>query len=275
MKNFGIVTNRTKDPEDRITKRICAYLEGKGAFCSVAEGAGEIPENCDCILVLGGDGTMLRAARETAHRKIPLLGVNLGTLGYLAEVEMVALEEALDKLLEDQYETEERMMLQGRIRTAEGERDIPAALNDISITRCGTLQIIKLKIYVNGLFLCEWKADGIVISTPTGSTGYNMSAGGPLVEPGAALILLTPVCAHTLNARSIVLRAEDEVEIEVASGRGGSRLRVEANSDGSDTVQMETGDRIRICKSKNTTAIAKLSRVSFLETLHAKMSDGK
>lgn len=275
MKNFGIVTNRTKDPESGVTHRICHYLEEKGAFYSVADGAGEIPEDTECILVLGGDGTMLRAARETAGRKIPLLGVNLGTLGYLTEVETGALEEALDKLLHDEYETEERMMLQGRVMSAKGEQDIPAALNDISITRCGSLQIIKLKIYVNQKFLCEWKADGIVISTPTGSTGYNMSAGGPLVEPGAQLILLTPVCAHTLNARSIVLRAEDQIEIEVASGRDGNSLTVEANSDGSDTVRMETGDRIRIRRSENTTAIAKLSKVSFLETLHNKMSDEK
>ena len=176
-------------------------------------------------------------------------------------------------LLIDDYVLDERIMLQGRIVTKEGIKDISPALNDISITRCGSLQIIALKIYVNGQFLCRWNADGIIISTPTGSTGYNMSAGGPIVEPGANLILLTPICAHTLNARSIILRAEDIVEIEIDSGHNGRLLQVEANSDGNERISMETGDKIFISKADNTTKIIKLSKVSFLEILNKKMGD--
>ena len=127
------------------------------------------------------------------------------------------------------------------------------------------------KISVNGQILCQWNADGIIISTPTGSTGYNMSAGGPIVEPGANLIVLTPICAHTLNARSIILKAEDSVEIEIDSGHNGSILQVEANSDGSERISMETGDKIFISKAESTTGIIKLSKVSFLEILHKKM----
>ena len=121
--------------------------------------------------------------------------------------------------------------------------------------------------------MCKWNADGIIISTPTGSTGYNMSAGGPIVEPGANLIVLTPICAHTLNARSIILKAEDSVEIEVSSGHNGSVLQVEANSDGSERISMKTGDKIFISQAKNTTKIIKLSKVSFLEILNKKMGD--
>ncbi|MBQ9990757.1 MAG: NAD(+)/NADH kinase [Lachnospiraceae bacterium] len=275
MKKFGIVTNEMKDPGFRVTDRIKAYLEKRGADCEVAPGAAEISAGAECILVLGGDGTMLQAAKETAGRNIPLLGINLGSLGYLAEVEVASLEDALDKLLAGNYETEEAMMVYGIIRYQDHSVETSPALNDISITRCGTLQIIKLNIFVNGKFLCQWKADGIILSTPTGSTGYNMSAGGPLVVPGADLLLLTPICAHTLSARSIVLRGDDEVEVEVAHGRADTSLTVEANSDGSEKFMMKTGDRIRISKAKETTTVIKLNRVGFLEMLHKKMSDEK
>ena len=273
MKKIGIVINEGKDPDFVIANRICHYLEERGASCIMANTAGEIKEEVECMLILGGDGTMLQAARENVGKGIPLLGVNLGTLGYLTEVETHNMEEAWDKLLNDEYEIEERMMLCGEIKGKNRNEMISPALNDISITRCGSLQIIKLKIYVNGEFLCEWNADGIIISTPTGATGYNMSAGGPLVEPSAWLIVLTPICAHTLNARSIILRAEDVVEIEIPSARAGKKQFVEANLDGSKRTDMETGDRIYISKAENTTKIIKLSKVSFLEMLHKKMGD--
>ena len=275
MKKFGIVINETKDPGMEITNRISSYLGSHGASCVALKDANELNEEVECMLVLGGDGTMLQAAGGIAGKEIPLIGVNLGTLGYLSEVETDNLEEALDQLLGDEYELEERMMLQGSIQGSNKALVLSSALNDISITRCGSLQIISLKISVNGQFLCRWNADGIIISTPTGSTGYNMSAGGPIVEPGANLILLTPICAHTLNARSIILKADDFVEIEIDSGHNGSILQVEANSDGNEQIAMETGDKIFISKAQNTTKIVKLSKVSFLEILHKKMGDYK
>lgn len=271
MKYFGIVINETKDPDMAVTKRIRTYLESRGADCAAVKNAQELDDRVECVLVLGGDGTMLQAAGGVAGKNIPMIGVNLGTLGFLAEIELENLEEALEQLLVDDYAFDERIMLKGHIEGAEGIRELSPALNDISITRCGSLQIIALKIFVNGQFLCRWNADGIIISTPTGSTGYNMSAGGPIVEPGANLIVLTPICAHTLNARSIVLKAEDFVEIEIDNGHNGAILQVEANSDGSERISMETGDKIFISKAESTTKIIKLSKVSFLEILHKKM----
>lgn len=275
MKRFGIVINETKDPGRDVTKRIRNYLSSKSASCVVVNDAEELEEEVDCILVLGGDGTMLQAAGSAAGKKLPIIGVNLGTLGYLAEVETENLEEALEQLLCDEYEVDERIMLQGCIRGEQGEKRLLPALNDITITRYGSLQIISLKIFVNGKFLCKWKADGIIISTPTGSTGYNMSAGGPIVEPGAELLVITPICAHTFNARSIILKAEDQVEIEIDSGRNGTKLYVEANSDGNERMVMETGDKILISKAESRTKIMKLSKESFLEILHKKMGDMK
>ena len=277
MKKFGIVINEIKDPNMEVTNRICSYLKSKKASFVVLKDVRnlETEENVECMLVLGGDGTMLQAADGMAGKNIPMIGVNLGTLGFLSEVELDNLEEALEQLICDEYSFDERIMLQGHIEGRDSVKELSPALNDISITRCGSLQIISLKISVNGQFLCRWNADGIIISTPTGSTGYNMSAGGPIVEPGANLIVLTPICAHTLNARSIVLKAEDCVEIEIDSGHNGTILQVEANSDGNERISMETGDKIIISKAQNTTRIIKLSKVSFLEILHKKMGDYK
>lgn len=283
MKVFLIVTNLVKDPMLQLSKQIKEYLEEKGATADITVRNNKqencepdritIPDKTECILVLGGDGTLLTAARDTAEKNIKILGINLGTLGFLAEVEKNHVYEAIDRVLKNEFETEKRMMLAGCVITKGDRRGFSKALNDITITRCGSLQIIRFSVYVNGQFLCKLSADGIIVATPTGSTGYNMSAGGPIVEPSADLIVLTPICAHTLNARSIILSAKDEIEIQIDKGRDGTQLTVEANCDGNETITMHTGDRISIKKSEYTTDIIRLNKVSFLETLHRKMSD--
>jgi NAD+ kinase len=146
-------------------------------------------------------------------------------------------------------------------------------LNDIVISRCGTLKIVKLRVYVNGQFLCEYSADGVIVTTPTGSTGYNLSAGGPIVEPNAQLLMLTPICPHTLGARTIILSAEDEIEIEIPERTDGRRQEVEANFDGAGKIAIEAGDRIRIKKAEKSTKFMRINKVSFLEVLHKKLSE--
>lgn len=277
MKNFYLITNEVKDPQGDITDRIVTYIEKHGgrAVCIKSErNAFPAPGNfeADCALVLGGDGTLLRAAGNMMDRELPLLGINLGTLGYLAEVESTALEEALEKLLADEFVREERMMLSGRIFVG-GREEEKYALNDIVISRCGSLQILNVRIHVNGLFLNNYCADGVIVATPTGSTGYNLSAGGPIVEPSANLLLLTPICPHTLNTRSIVFSPEDEISVEIPVGKDGGEQVVEANFDGSNKVTMRTGDRLVIRRADKTTGILRLNTESFLTVLHKKMSD--
>lgn len=282
MKHFYLITNEVKDPEGFYTRKITAYLAAHGGKVVCADHAASYHELCkpdssesevpDCILVLGGDGTLLRAARNLLNQDIPLLGINLGTLGYLAEVEIAAIEEALDKLLADRFTREERMMLEGQVRRQDmAEQNY--ALNDIVISRCGSLQVLTFQIYVNGQFLNSYSADGMIVATPTGSTGYNMSAGGPIVEPGASLLLLTPICPHTLNTRSIVLAPDDEIRIEIPKGKDGQRQAVEASYDGSHKVRLQTGDSIVIRRADKTTGILKLNTESFLTVLHKKMSE--
>ena len=277
MKNFYLITNEAKDPQGVFTDRIVAYIEKHGgkAVCIKNERQAFLESGkrkADCALVLGGDGTLLRAARNMMDGELPLLGINLGTLGYLAEVESTAAEEALDRLLADEFVREERMMLSGRICAGE-EQEQQFALNDIVISRCGSLQIVNVRIYVNGLFLNDYCADGVIVATPTGSTGYNLSAGGPIVEPSASLLLLTPICPHTLNTRSIVFSPEDEISVEIPMGKDGGEQVVEANFDGSHKVAMHTGDRLVIRRADKTTGILRLNTESFLTVLHKKMSD--
>lgn len=285
MKHFYIITNEHKDPQLAVTYKIAEFLEQHGKKCTIqAELSGRksgehytdsayIPEDVDGVLVLGGDGTLLQAARDTIDRNLPLLGVNLGTLGYLAEVEKSNLEAALKQLVMEQYTIEERMMLSGRIQKDGKWMADEYALNDIALTRKGALQIIHFDITVNGQFLREYGADGILVATPTGSTGYNLSAGGPIVEPGARILLMTPICPHTLHSRSIVLSSEDEIGISVGKDRDGRRQTVEVAFDGGHNVELSTGDQIRLKRSEKVTRIIQLNKVSFLEVLHKKMND--
>lgn len=288
MRHFLVYTNRHKDKNLVLTKKICDYLrqEGQKATVKTEEGdfkeristdtddiPADIPRDVDCMIVLGGDGTVLQAARETKKLHIPIIGVNLGTLGYMTEIEPANLKESLDRLIAGDYEQESRMMLNGKAYLSDGRTEEGWALNDIVITRSGSLQIIQFNIYVNGQFLNDYKADGMIITTPTGSTGYNLSAGGPLVEPRAKLIVLTPICPHSLNQRSIILSPEDVIEIEIPQGREGRIQTVEASFDGTHVIPLETGDRIRIVQSEKITEFIQLNQVSFLEVLHKKMSD--
>lgn len=277
MKNFYLITNEVKDPQGGVTDRIVAYIEKHGgkAVCLKNEKSAFSAHGsfeADCALVLGGDGTLLRAAGNLMNGELPLLGINLGSLGYLAEVESTAIEEALDKLLADAFVREERMMLSGRIFAA-GREEEQYALNDVVISRCGSLQIVSVRIYVNGRFLNDYCADGVIVATPTGSTGYNLSAGGPIVEPSANLLLLTPICPHTLNTRSIVFSPEDEITVEIPLAKDGGEQVVEANFDGSHKITMNTGDRLVIRRADKTTGILRLNTESFLTVLHKKMSD--
>lgn len=284
MKHFVIYTNQNKDPDLMVTKRIRSYLEGRGQSVSTLlkeygrrgeqkEDAADRLSHADCMIVLGGDGTVLQAAGELGSCHVPIIGVNLGTLGYMTEIEPDRLEEALERLIKGDYEQESRMMLRGGIFAGAQAAQEGCALNDIVISRSGALQIIRFIVCVNGQFINEYHADGMIVSTPTGSTGYNLSAGGPVIEPRARLILLTPICPHSFNRRSIVLSPDDVIEIEIPESKEGRGQTVYANFDGGRQVEMHTGDRIRISQSEENAEFIQLNRVSFLEVLHKKMNE--
>lgn len=274
MKHFCIYTNKHKDKDLALTERVCVCLDKAGVRYTVkTEKEENIPEDVDCILVLGGDGTMLQASREVMERQgVALLGINLGTLGYLTEVDPECIEEALAQLLSGDYELESRMMLNGRVYKTDERMEEGWALNDIVINRAGNQQVLQFHLYVNGKLLNKYSADGMIVTTPTGSTGYNLSAGGPIVEPAARLLVLTPICPHTMNKRSVILSPEDEVVIKIPLGREGQIQHAAVSFDGS-AVEIKTGDTVRIVKSEKTTEFINLSKAGFLEVLHKKMSD--
>lgn len=281
MKHFFIITNALKDKDLHVTEKIISYIKEKGGTVSYgisvdAEGSHmilrqDLPEDTECILVIGGDGTLIRAARDTVSLGIPLIGVNLGKLGYLCELEENTITGAIDELFANHYTIEDRMMLGGYALKKQNTTEEHIALNDIVIHRTGALQIVNLNVSVNGEYLCSFKADGIILATPTGSTGYNMSAGGPIVEPQARMLLMTPINSHTLNSRSIVINPDDEVTIELGLRRSEKDEQVEVSFDGDNNVQLEVGDKIVVHKARVSAKILKISKISFLEILRKKM----
>ena len=265
MDGFYIITNKLKDPDFAVTNEIRHYIESRGRKCYVSEKdseghiiPGTVPADAQCGLVLGGDGTLIRAVRDLGTNSLPLLGINLGTLGYLTDVELKDFKTALDRLFDGEPDIEERMMLEGSFR---GSRtDI--AMNDIVLAREGKVRIVSFNIYVNGTLLNTYHADGVILSTPTGSTGYNLSAGGPIVEPTAKMIVVTPICSHALNTSSVVLSAGDTIEVEICEGRYGRQEQVSLCFDGAEQTTLVTGETARLIK---------LSRESFMITMRRKM----
>lgn len=284
MDSFYIITNKDKDPGFQTTRFVKEYLEKRGKKCTIrenmVEGGGNykytdaagIPDDVDCVLVLGGDGTLLQASRDLTERDLPLLGINMGTLGYLAEVDRKGIEPALERLLAGEYQIVSRMMISGEVYHQGKKVMEDLALNDIVIGRYGRLRIIDFKIYVNGEYLNRYSADAMVISTPTGSTGYSLSAGGPIVSPEASMLLMTPVAPHTLNTRSIILPDDAEITVEMLPGHSRSGDDAEVTFDGDTSVRLTCTDKVVIRKAVKKTRLIKINQISFLEVLRTKMN---
>lgn len=286
MDRFIIITNTVKDKNRTVTNRVADYLKCHKKQCEIVQAeekkdnptlyhtdASRIPDDTQCVIVLGGDGTLLQAARDVVDKEIPLFGINLGTLGYLAEIDQHSIYPALDRLMSDRFSIERRMMLSGTVLRNGKKIASDVALNDIVISREGALRVLRFNNFVNDTYLNTYKADGIIVSTPTGSTGYSLSAGGPIISPGASLILMTPLAPHTLNTRSIIFPSQDVISVELGEGRDGGVEQGVASFDGAARVPMVTGDRIVISKSGKDTRIIKINNISFLETLRNKMSN--
>lgn len=264
MKNFCIIANSYKDKNYRLANQMKSFIDRKGGSCQVIGEGEEVSNAAEGIFVLGGDGTLIRAAKVASKKKIPLIGVNLGHLGYLCELEEHNVCYAVEEIMRGNFIIEERMMLKE-------ERLLKTALNDIVICRNRALQLVELTVSVNGEYLNTFQADGIIVATPTGSTGYSMSAGGPIIDPKARMILITPVNAHDLNAKSIVVSAEDVITIELKGRQPERRESAEVHFDGECALELMPGDFVTIRAAEQKTEIMKLSKISFFEILRRKM----
>ncbi|MCI8453634.1 MAG: NAD(+)/NADH kinase [Lachnospiraceae bacterium] len=280
MNNFYIVVNTEKENTETVRKQIEAYLtvRRKRFFSSgesFTKGSGraacrDLPADTECVITLGGDGTLLLAARALAGTNIPIIGINLGNLGYLTELGRDGnIEELLDALICGRYQIQERMMLKGTVYHDGHPVHENIALNEIVVSREGELRVLKFGIYVNGQLLNQYSADGMIVATPTGSTAYNLSAGGPIAQPDGNLLLLTPICPHTLASRTIVFSPESRIKIEVSEINRGRPMAV---FDGDTKVPLECGDSIEIERSGQVARIIKLDNRSFLDILKQKMA---
>ena len=281
MKHFYIIVNEGKKEAVAFRNTIVEYLTSKGATCAVSKGEfhkgyrytnlADVPMETECVITLGGDGTLIRAARDLAERSLPIIGINFGTLGYLTQIGREGdPKELLDALLNDQYVIEERMMLKGTVYH-DGEKIAEdVALNDIVLTREGEFRVLKFELYVDDQFLTQYGADGMIVATPTGSTAYNLSAGGPIAQPDGELLIITPVCPHTMTSRTIVLGADRKVRIRIPLNSYGKRI---VTFDGDTKVNLEPGDYYEIEKSDMVTKVLKLDHRTFLDILKHKMSE--
>ena len=286
MKHFLIATNFIKDENLLLTSKVERYIaEHGGSSMKITGQEGNYAEHIpcrmedgskfDCVIALGGDGTILKVSRDLRKWKLPIVGVNLGTLGFLAEIEPEQIYPVLDRLMQDDYELEERMNICGSIYKKGRKEPLltDVALNDIVVSRAGFSRVIGLRVYVNGRVMDNYEADGLIVSTPTGSTGYNLSAGGPIVSPRTNVMIITPISPHSLTSKSIVLGNTDEIVVEVLKMRKAQEEEAIVNFDGQPGTQLSAGDRIVIHKAEQTTKMLKLFDVSFYEVLREKMAN--
>lgn len=275
MNKFCIIVNKDRDEQLQVAGQVEAFLTEQGKqFVTLVVSAdvdrksiATLPEDIDCAVVLGGDGTLIRAASRLLTYDIPILGINTGTLGYLTGVEASDVKKGLQKLCAGEYRMEHRMMLSVEVN---GEY-VDTVLNDVVINRSGISRLISTAVYVNDSLLDVISGDGLIISTPTGSTGYNMSAGGAIVQPEAELMMITPICPHSLTSRGIIVSASDTITMEVRKGKRSQEEEAIATLDGREAKKLRAGDRITIRRSKHATRLIQMDERTFFEILRSKL----
>ena len=224
-------------------------------------------DNADVLICFGGDGTILHAAKDASARSIPILGVNMGSVGFMAELEHSELS-LLTRLAKGSYETDSRMMLDVRVMREGREMFHDIALNDAVITKGAVARVLDLEITGDRVVMATFSGDGVVVSTPTGSTAYSMAAGGPIVEPTAQNIIVTPICAHSLHAKPMVLDRARTVGVALSKG---SRKLAYLSVDGGRALKLTANDRVEIKRSRTATKLIKLTGRSFYEVIHQKL----
>lgn len=268
----AIYTNEEKDVGLKITNRVAQLLEGR---CEVVlrksfESFNDMCEAADVLIVLGGDGTLLGAARKACEFDMPILGINLGTVGFMAEVEIERMEDCLNRLLAGDYEIEKRFMINAEI-VRDGETVATYnALNDMVVSSASFKRVLSIDLYVNDDFITSYDADGVIAATPTGSTAYSLSAGGPITDSTMELMLITPICPHTLSSRPLILPPDKKVTVEITKDRENSSL---LTVDGKEGEKLHIGDKVVITASEKTTKLIRVNGMNFYEILRKKMGN--
>ncbi|NLC43244.1 MAG: NAD(+)/NADH kinase [Clostridiales bacterium] len=279
MIKLGIISNLSKDITGDNTKEVLNGILERSMIPLVTPSVyqlcqlgnllaeDEIYKQSDLILVLGGDGTILHSSRKAAEYQKPLLGINLGHLGFLAEAEMVNLPSILDALALGKYKIDKRMMIEAKVMRGQQVLKSAIALNDVIVSKGVYGRIIHLNLNINGEFVNYYAADGLLVSSPTGSTAYSLSAGGPIIDPEMECLLVTPVSPHTLNSRPIVTHSSSLIEIESID----KNRDVQVTIDGQQIVNLTEGDRIIIEKANQKTHLIRISGYNFYKLLRNKL----
>lgn len=275
---IGLVPNVHKTSALRLAKQIYQQLVEEGTCVWLeqeAAGLLQLPESScpladlsrsEVIISLGGDGTLLHTARALATAQVPILGINLGQLGFLTELEEADLSVGLQRLLRKEYDVERRLMLEAVV-TKEGRESRYLALNDVVITRGTLARIITLSVLVSGQHVADYTADGVIVATPTGSTAYSLSAGGPIVAPSLESILITPICPHSLSSRSVLVPANETVEIRVEDAHGDVIL----TADGQTAMPLSARDVVYVAKAPWCAHFVRMHRHNFYEVVYHRL----
>lgn len=246
----------------------------QAAVCGRPELAAErnrMMQQINVAITLGGDGTILHVARELAHAQIPVCGINMGNLGFLTAAELSELQSALVKLSDGDYLVEERMMLSANV-LRQGETVFSAtALNDVVLTNSASPRLIRLNVYVDDELIAGYPADGFILATSTGATGYSLSAGGPVVSPHVEAIILTPICPHTLYSRSLVVSRQERIAVRPISSEESVSLTV----DGKSNFCMIFGDILNVAEAPEKALLVRFNDKSYYQTLHSKLRRGE
>lgn len=283
MKRIGIIPNFEKDPGLNDTKKIVEFIKSidcepvlsnpSASIMGLGELAVDFEElfkTSDFIVVLGGDGTLLKASEKASIHDTPILGINFGTMGFLTDAERSDAEKSILKVVKGEYKIEKRMMLSGGLYK-NGISEVHLALNDICVSRGVFSTMTKMTLYINGEYLETFKGDGVIICTPTGSTAYNLSAGGPILKPDTEVLVITPICTHTINNRSIVISSNDIITIEIDENPKSDVLLI---MDGKVQSTLKGNDRVEVKKAPYFTSIIKTNDYGFYEILRKKI-EGK
>jgi NAD+ kinase len=287
MKAIGVIVRPDLEEARPALRDMVAWLRGRGVgvcleertarlldkpltdACTVKDGH-ELAASVDALVVLGGDGTLLHAS-HLVDRPIPVVGVNFGSLGFLTEITLDELFPALEKVLEGTYRYEERRMLRALVRRPTGDQVLGDVLNDIVVTKAALSRIIELDVSVDGSFVSAFRADGLIISSPTGSTAYNLAAGGPILHPQLEAVVLTPICPHMLTNRPVVVSDRATIEVRLRSTREGE---VHLTFDGQRGFPLGSEDVVTVTRSPRTIRLVKAQR-DYFEVLRAKLKWGE
>lgn len=266
IQRVALIGNRDKAACDASLRKAVRLITRAGRTPVTGDDAVQLARESDLMIVFGGDGTMLRAARETAGIGTPLLGINIGGLGFLTAVSSEHLGEALDQIWQDQFRLEPRALIevsggcQGRTVSA-------SALNDIVVSRGAVSRLISLDVSVDGEVVTRYRCDGLIVSSPTGSTAYSLAAGGPVVLPAAEVFTLTPICPHALSNRSIIMPLSSAIRIKAAH----PSTEIILSADGQVVAELDSGNEVTIRRSRRSIRLVRLGDSSFLEAMRRKL----